>query len=145
MASILKVDEMQGVTSAGDITITGEGGSATQSLQQGLAKAWARFDATSSNSINDSLNISSIRDNASGQHGITLTSAMNNSDWSVQCTGTASGTSGGTTQLDSSSWAGNGTSPYRTTTQANFRGIDNSTSGTVDHDDHNSAVFGDLA
>ena len=25
MASILKVDEMQGVTSAGDITITGEG------------------------------------------------------------------------------------------------------------------------
>ena len=29
MASILKVDEMQGVTSAGDITITSEGGSAT--------------------------------------------------------------------------------------------------------------------
>ena len=33
MASILKVDEMQGVTSAGNITITSEGGSATQSLQ----------------------------------------------------------------------------------------------------------------
>ena len=39
MASILKVDEMQGVTSAGDITITGEG-TATMQLQQGLAKCW---------------------------------------------------------------------------------------------------------
>ena len=29
MASILKVDEMQGVTSAGNITITSEGGGAT--------------------------------------------------------------------------------------------------------------------
>jgi hypothetical protein len=29
MASILKVDSMQGVTSAGDITITSEGGAAT--------------------------------------------------------------------------------------------------------------------
>ena len=38
MASILKVDEMQGVTSAGDITITGEGGSATMQLQQGWRK-----------------------------------------------------------------------------------------------------------
>ena len=34
MASILKVDEMQGVTSAGDITITGEG-TATMKLQSG--------------------------------------------------------------------------------------------------------------
>jgi hypothetical protein len=144
MASILKVDEMQGVTSAGDITITGEG-TATMRLQQGLAKAWVRFDATSSNSVNDSFNVQSIRDNGTGQHGITLTSAMANTDWSVQCTGTASGTSGGTTQLDSSSWGGNGTSPYRTTTQANMRGVDNSDSSQVDHDDHNVAVFGDLA
>ena len=38
MASILKVDEMQGVTSAGDITITGEG-TATMKLQSGVAKS----------------------------------------------------------------------------------------------------------
>lgn len=125
--------------------IGSEGGAVTISIQQGLAKAWLRFDATSSNSINDSLNISTVRDNASGQHGITLTNAMDNSNWSVQCTGTASGTSGGTTQLDSGSWGGNGTSPYRTTTQANMRGVDNSDSSHVDHDDHNVAVFGDLA
>ena len=39
MASILKVDEMQGVTSAGDITITSERRRATMQLQQGFAKA----------------------------------------------------------------------------------------------------------
>ena len=43
MASILKVDAMQGVTAAGDITITSEGGAATQSLQQGLAKSLDRI------------------------------------------------------------------------------------------------------
>ena len=43
MASILKVDEMQGVTSAGDITITGEG-TATMQLQQGLCvKMWCKM------------------------------------------------------------------------------------------------------
>jgi hypothetical protein len=41
MASILKVDDLRGNTSAGDITITSEGGSATMQLQQGLEKAWA--------------------------------------------------------------------------------------------------------
>ncbi len=45
MASILKVDEMQGVTNtnemtiaASNVTVTGEGGSATMQLQQGLTK-----------------------------------------------------------------------------------------------------------
>ena len=38
MASILKVDEMQGVTSAGDITITGEGGSATMPCSRGCRR-----------------------------------------------------------------------------------------------------------
>ena len=38
MASILKVDEMQGVTSAGDITITSEGGSATHAVAAGAGK-----------------------------------------------------------------------------------------------------------
>ena len=137
MASELRVNTLKDASGNNSI--------ATSYVAGGSAKAWVRFDATSSNSINDSLNMSAIRDNATGQHGITLTSAMNNSDWSVQCTGTASGTSGGTTQLDSGSWGGNGASPYRSTTQANMRGVDNSDSSQVDHNDHNVAVFGDLA
>ena len=38
MAGILKVDDLRGNTSAGDITITSEGGSATMQLQQGVLK-----------------------------------------------------------------------------------------------------------
>ena len=128
-------------------TVVGsEGGSATTNLAQGLAKAWVRYDATNTDSINDSLNISSIRDgSAAGKQGITLSSAMANTNWSVQCTGTGSGTSGGSLTLDSSGWNGSGTSPYRTTTQANMRGIDASTVALIDHDDCNVACFGDLA
>ena len=48
-----KVDEMQGVTSAGDITITGEGGTGTQQLQQGQCKAW--LQGNSDASTDDSL------------------------------------------------------------------------------------------
>ena len=43
--SEIKVDTLTGKTSAGDITVTSEGGAATQSLQQGLAKVgFKRYD-----------------------------------------------------------------------------------------------------
>ena len=84
MASVLKVDEMQGVTSAGDITITGEGGTGTQSLQQGLCKAWVNCDGTdSSAAVRDSFNISSTTDNAAtGQVDLAFTNNFNNNDYS---------------------------------------------------------------
>jgi len=84
MASILKVDEMQGVTSAGDITITGEGGSATMQLQQGLAKAWANYTTNTSTAINGSgsFNVSSLTDNGTGDTVVVFTSAMANDDFS---------------------------------------------------------------
>ena len=87
MASILKVDEMQGVTSAGDITITGEGGSATQSLQQGLAKSWASILQGTSHTLNDSLNVGSITDAGSGETAVNFSNNMSNSNWcaSVTC------------------------------------------------------------
>jgi len=79
MASILKVDEMQGVTSAGDITITSEGGAATQSLQQGLAKMWAHSD--SSAAASDSFNLSSTTDPGTGRYQFAFSNAMNNADY----------------------------------------------------------------
>jgi hypothetical protein len=76
MASILKVDELQGITAAGDITITSEGGAATQSLQQGLAKAWCNFDGTAGSvSFSDSFNKSSITDDATGAFTTAFTNA----------------------------------------------------------------------
>ena len=39
--STIKTNTLTGTTSAGSIVVTGEGGSTTTNLQQGLAKAWA--------------------------------------------------------------------------------------------------------
>ena len=87
MASILKVDELQGIASAGAITVTSEGGSATQSLQQGLAKAWVNMNATGTTSpasttgVRDSFNVASILDIADGGQTVNLSNSMSNADY----------------------------------------------------------------
>ena len=68
--SEIKVDNLTGKTSAGDITVTSEGGAATQSLQQGLAKAWVNWNAIGTVAIRDSINVSSIDDNSAGQFDV---------------------------------------------------------------------------
>ena len=91
MASILKVDEMQGVTSAGNITITGEG-SATMQLQQGLAKTWLNHKGSGSGEfIRDSLNTTSATDNGTGHYTYTFTTAFSNDDFSFVYGGAQSG------------------------------------------------------
>ena len=61
MASILKVDTLTGVTTAGSISVTGEGNSTTTNLQQGLAKAWANINGTAATPVfRDSFNCSSL-------------------------------------------------------------------------------------
>ena len=47
MASILKVDALQGVTAAGSILVTGEGNSTTTNLQEGLAKIRVSYNQSS--------------------------------------------------------------------------------------------------
>ena len=86
MASILKVDELQGITAAGDITVTSEGGAATQSLQQGLAKAWSHFDASGTLTSRDSLNIASYTDNSTGNYNVNYSSNYANNDFAIAST-----------------------------------------------------------
>ena len=69
MASVLKVNTLSGVTTAGSIVVTGEGNSTTTNLQQGLAKAWT---FCTDNVITDSLNTSSSSDEATGSYIVTL-------------------------------------------------------------------------
>ena len=66
MASVLKVDTLTGVTTAGSISVTGEGNSTTTNLQQGLAKQWVYFSMASTTPV-DSLNTSSLTDSATGK------------------------------------------------------------------------------
>ena len=81
MASILKVDTLTGVTSAGSISVTGEGNSITTNLQQGLAKAWVSMDA--GQTVNDSLNTASLTDNAAGDHTANWTNALSLTTYAV--------------------------------------------------------------
>ena len=83
MASILKVDELRGIASAGSITVTSEGGAATQSLQQGLAKAWGDVSGSGTPAVDDSLNIASVTDVGSGNRKYTTTNALSNTSYVV--------------------------------------------------------------
>jgi hypothetical protein len=77
MASLLKVDALTGVTTAGSISVTGEGNSTTTNLQQGLAKAWITFSGNGS-TIRDSSNIASLVDDGSGKYSYNFTSSISN-------------------------------------------------------------------
>ena len=79
MASILKVDTITGVATAGSIAITGEGNSTTTNLQQGLAKAWVQAVGAGT-SYNDSFNTSSLTDVGAGNIRVTYTNNMSNDD-----------------------------------------------------------------
>ena len=82
MASQLKVDTLTGVTTAGSIVVTGEGNSTTTSLQQGLAKAWNKFQGDASSiSVDDSFNASSLEDVEAGHYRSIYTNNMNNDDY----------------------------------------------------------------
>ena len=87
MASILKVDTITGVATAGSIAVTGEGNSTTTNLQQGLAKVWADYEG-STNTLRDSLNISSVDDDGTGIFDYNYTSNMNANNYSVSCSAT---------------------------------------------------------
>jgi len=78
MASILKVDTLTGVTTAGSISVTGEGNSTTTNLQQGLAKAYCSYQMNSSNAIKGSNNVSSQTDNGTADSTIAWTNSVQN-------------------------------------------------------------------
>ena len=86
MSTIL-VDNLTGKTSAGDITVTSEGGAATQSLQQGLAKAWFRVHYSSGvPTERDAFNVASYTDTATGRTTVNYSNAMSNANYVVNGT-----------------------------------------------------------
>ena len=88
--STLKTNTLTGTTSAGSILVTGEGGSTTTNLQQGLCKSWVDFSMNPSNAILDSLNTSSFTDEGTGEAEITITNPFSSANWA--CAGGAWGT-----------------------------------------------------
>ena len=86
----LKTNTLTGTTTAGSIAVTGEGNSTTTNLQQGLAKSWVNFNA-STGSSRDSNNVASLTDNGTGDFTVNFSNNMNNDDYSF--TGSACTTS----------------------------------------------------
>jgi hypothetical protein len=74
-------DKLTGKTTAGDVTITSEGGAVTMQLQQGLAKAWVNFNGTGTIAARDSLNLSSLSDNNTGNYTISFTNSLGNANY----------------------------------------------------------------
>ena len=84
MAGIVGLTELQHtngnsmltVATTGDGNVKSEGGAATTSLRQGLAKTWCHLDLATENTIDDSLNVASITDVSGGKVNVTATNAM---------------------------------------------------------------------
>ena len=144
MSTIL-VDNLTGKTSAGSITVTSEGGAATQSLQQGLAKAWANIEPAATPTLHDSNNVGSLTDHGTGEYSINLTngmSAIRSVYYSV--TGTSQQTSGGDASTNLY-YAGSGAINVPTSTNWPLRVITGSGGQTEAGDYVGAAIFGDLA
>ena len=62
---------------------SGNNGSTAVQISQGRAKSWVNFNGSGTVSIRDSLNVSSITDNGTGDYAVNFSSAMSNSDYSA--------------------------------------------------------------
>ena len=85
-ATNIVADALVGNASANAITVRGEG-SATTSLQQGLAKAWCSLDGTTSDaSFKQAFNMGTVTDNGTGNFTVNYTNPMSNLTYSAQVT-----------------------------------------------------------
>ena len=114
MASQLKVDTITGVTTAGSISVTGEGNSTTTNLQQGLAKAWCNFNGTGTPAFRDSFNHSSLTDNGTGDYSPVMTNAMANINY-AQTASMSRATDADTDSINTNNATGADVAPTTTT------------------------------
>ena len=92
--STAQIDTIRGQTTAGSITVQGEG-TGTTNLQQSLMKQWVNLDGTASGATaRDSFNTASTTDNGSGDYTGTFTNTMGNTNYGNAGEG---GTGGGGT------------------------------------------------
>lgn len=81
MSSILKVNTLTGVSTAGSIAVTGEGNSTTTNLQQGLCKTWVNFTGITNTTERDSFNVSTLTDVDSGRTTVNIANDMANANY----------------------------------------------------------------
>ena len=77
-------DKLTGRATANDVTVT-VGATATQSLEQGLAKSWMNLTGTGTIAVNDSLNVTSCTDVSTGKYKPQFTNSFNTTRYTPQC------------------------------------------------------------
>jgi len=141
--STLLLNTLTGKTSAGSIVVTGEGGSTTTNLQQGLIKQWVNLTAATP-AYKDSFNASTVTDEGLGLYEYPFTNPMGNANYSaVGCAstkGTANSYSAIVTTGDSANSYG-----LHSTASIRFNTWAYNASSLSDQDTVNSMVSGDLA
>tara|TARA_B100002019_G_scaffold264743_1_gene253775 strand:+ start:359 stop:805 length:447 start_codon:yes stop_codon:yes gene_type:complete len=148
MAGIVGLTELQHtngnsmltVATTGDGNVKSEGGAATTSLRQGLAKYWIDYNKSSNNNVEDSLNSSSITDNGVGDTTLTFTNNMSSNAFSAivdNCNNTV-----GNSNIYVHSVK---TNHKNTTNFTSFLGYDPGTVAGVDADSQSGLAHGDLA
>ena len=138
--SEIKVDTLTGKTTAKTVTVT-VGATATQSLEQGLAKVWLDQTSRTGHATNDSFNISSVADTSAGKISPAFSNSMNAANYSAVCSGIsqyADSATGGAdfTACDTSNRASSG---------CRLITLDYNDAGSQDAERVDLAVFGDLA
>ena len=135
-------DKLTGKTSAGDVTITSEGGAATMQLQQGVAKSWVNFNGTGTIASRDSLNVASLTDIGSGNHEINFSSVMSDANYSRSTHMQRENTTASYANID-----GSYNNDTYSTTSLEVRTIfmNAAASGAVDSPIVSNQIFGDLA
>tara|TARA_Y100001978_G_C23311473_1_gene254054 strand:+ start:71 stop:478 length:408 start_codon:yes stop_codon:yes gene_type:complete len=134
--STLVIDTVQGKTTAGSVNVRGEGSNNTN-LQQGLCKHWCDFDTSSTISVYDSFNNSSINDVASGYSSMGYTN--NFASQNYVGSGSATGSSYGSPVVMSDQRS------TKTTSSLKVRHLHNTTNGAVNPNDVMFHQHGDLA
>ena len=137
--STIKTNTLTGTTSAGSIVVTGEGGSTTTNLQQGLAKNWALITVSSGTPSNtDSLNTASLTDADVGNVYVNLTNAMSSVNYSNLVSRQVNASAGtGSNFVQSVTTANRSTSSYR------INSFENGSDADPRH--YDTQVNGDLA
>lgn len=80
-----------GTLKADTLTHSTAGSLGTNYVVEGSKKMWCNFQGTGTAAIRDSFNTSSITDNGTGDYRFTFTNAMNNVNYSTDCSQSALG------------------------------------------------------
>jgi hypothetical protein len=141
-------DKLTGKTSAGDVTITSEGGSATMQLQQGVAKVVFSFDGSDTTpSYKHSVNTSSLTDNGTGDYTVVFANNMGDKEYTFAGSFTHNSSSSGLFAFmikDDANWDGTNKNTSQVRLESAFANS-SSDKTNFDYRHQNGTVHGDLA